>query len=1151
MSRSVACITVLCCVQFGCSPGGRQSYSSSTSSSEAGLKPASHSVQSTGIEESDLKTPPAAEQTVSYAGGVFLRGEDLQWIRRRIQEQVEPFSTSFEQLRARADSALAASADPFRPESLSAIRFGWCEDLGGADDTLKKLTQKLLRQSDTARALALAYVLSGRREYADKALEMLLAWVDEGFVLNLYDLHIDFARATFDGMTADGSCGIRPWNFALDSIWQTYGLINFSDAYALLTWNGYALEAQADLRVREWLYELAEAVNSGFHAWTRWADTHPKSSSYMSYRSGNHLSWSLAGLLAAAVALGDLDLATYCLEGGAWADSKAGVYANPSHIKAVIDLAIEGGGDPQNEGRIHEERIQRDPPIRYALFHLWPMALVARQAEIHFGIDIWGFRGADGAGLEAAFERYAAYVLKEKTSPKPEKEGDLGWYRWLWEMAYQRWPTERFRQVIESGPRDAYVVQGIGMVALVLGCDDTSSQPVPELPGPAPSLPEEPPVEPAPDEPAPGLEVSGEWPGYWLHTGKRNSLVEDGQLFSLSTLGEETVLKTTSKLENIHSHFMEAEAASAGWKAYTFRGKMRYDTAGGSLGVTFFSDYPFSDSYYRLRSFEGSDFHLSLHPHGLELGCGEASTGVAPRPKTWYHFHVQLGEEALAIRIRARVWEDGAPEPSSWQIDCFDQRPGQRTQGTVGCWSFGPGAKYWTALSVDRKFLAPFGPPEVSTPVPEAEIVSPSTPTAEEPVYAPPPAEEQPAPSGSTPAITGNVSSLSRHGITWSFEGMPAAGVFANGDYWVIGPVKVLSVAPRPASGRHGSMINPVPSNSHGYDSRVSGYNSSLAVSYPVTLQPGESLVSTISWLEGEAGCPPIDSSGAPRPTLKSAAVLTCLSSAPPGGSFRPPYAGRTKTLYSTSRLRKDLLPALPPVAATPSASAMAKKFERVWLDTKLDWSGRYAHPSENMKDYGRDLAAELNDGYLLLLLAVEGKDQVLMRLVQIGIDFYGLLLNGGHWPANGGHGIGRKWPILFAGLMLGDAKMQAIGRDYGIATFSEDCQTFYVTAADKQRFPALFPVIGAPAWGIRHCYAPQKDDQGRGYALCCTINASHGAALCARVLGAVQLWNHPPFFDYVDWHMVEMARIYGVGDSRRSWTRFAEQMWDRYRKDF
>ncbi|WP_223637628.1 hypothetical protein [Corallococcus sp. EGB] len=64
---------------------------------------------------------------------------------------------------------------------------------------------------------------------------------------------------------------------------HAYGRINASEAYVLLKRNGYALPGADDAAVREWLRKSAEAVNSNFQAWTRWADAHPTSSAFARY----------------------------------------------------------------------------------------------------------------------------------------------------------------------------------------------------------------------------------------------------------------------------------------------------------------------------------------------------------------------------------------------------------------------------------------------------------------------------------------------------------------------------------------------------------------------------------------------------------------------------------------------------------------------------------------------------------------------------------------------------------------------------------------------------------------------------------------------------------------------------------------------------
>lgn len=398
--------------------------------------------------------------------GLFISVEQLARARERGLAEDEPYAAQYRAVRSRAMSALGETADPFRMDDVSTIRFGWSERPDGTDDTLSEAQRKFEDQGNDIRNLALWFALSGQTEFADHAVEMMLAWAANQTLVNMYDFNVDFAAGSFDGIT-EGFRSDRPWNFGLDAIWQAYGLIGVADAYLLLTRNGYALSEEDDTTLRDWLRRITEAVNSAFHCWTRWADAHPSSSSFERYRSDNHLSWAMAGLIAGAAALEDDALAAYVTDGGSWADSRAGEYANPSSIRDVIDRAIESGTGPENEGRVYEEQIGRSPPIGYSFFHLWAITLVTQVADLHFGTDTWTYVGDDGAGLELAFERYAAYPLGERASPDDE-EDDFESHRWIFEMPYARFGSERMGEVLESG-RGAYILQSIGPVALLLG----------------------------------------------------------------------------------------------------------------------------------------------------------------------------------------------------------------------------------------------------------------------------------------------------------------------------------------------------------------------------------------------------------------------------------------------------------------------------------------------------------------------------------------------------------------------------------------------------------------------------------------------------------------------------------------------------------
>src|SRR4030043_156535 len=82
------------------------------------------------------------------------------------------------------------------------------------------------------------------------------------------------------------------------------------------------------------------------------------------------------------------------------------------------------------------------------------------------------------------------------------------------------------------------------------------------------------------------------------------------------------------------------------------------------------------------------------------------------------------------------------------------------------------------------------------------------------------------------PQILHAATSVSKDGIVWTFDKDYTVGQFANGDYWVVGPVKVTSTT---ATG--GSMVNPTP-GTQAYASSLSGnfvqYVSPVAIPEPL-----------------------------------------------------------------------------------------------------------------------------------------------------------------------------------------------------------------------------------------------------------------------------------------------------------------------------
>jgi hypothetical protein len=406
--------------------------------------------------------------TAGSPPALFISINQLDKVRSRLNQA--PYAGQFSTLIGLANSYLGWTASPFQMTEIDQIRYGWCVNYAQApDDTLRDLTEKLRSDSDRIRNLALAGLLTGNTEYYRVARTQLMAWVNQSTLVNLYDLGIDFSSAMITGATT-GYCSDRPWNFALDTMWQGYGLINFSDAYIILSRNWDGLTEAEDAAIRSWLRKLAAATNSGFHAWTRWADLHKSSSAFTGYRSDNHLSWALAGITAAAAALQDPVIWNYVLAGGTWDDGKSGPYANPSHLRDLIDRAI------YSNGKIYDQnaRAAEYKGFFYGCFHLWALSIVTQITEVHRGESFWNHAGADGGTLSLALDYYAPYVAADVSIPDANETTDPKFFRFIYEIpATKTWAVGlrgvRFIDARDVAPRDQLISQAIGPVTLLLG----------------------------------------------------------------------------------------------------------------------------------------------------------------------------------------------------------------------------------------------------------------------------------------------------------------------------------------------------------------------------------------------------------------------------------------------------------------------------------------------------------------------------------------------------------------------------------------------------------------------------------------------------------------------------------------------------------
>ncbi|HEY5910890.1 MAG TPA: hypothetical protein VJA21_09845 [Verrucomicrobiae bacterium] len=440
--------------------------------------------------------------------------------------------------------------------------------------------------------------------------------------------------------------------------------------------------------------------------------------------------------------------------------------------------------------------------------------------------------------------------------------------------------------------------------------------------------------------------------------------------------------------------------------------------------------------------------------------------------------------------------------------------------------------------------------------------------------------------------------SVSQYGITWTFAKPTRVGQFVNGDWYVVGPVIIKSITPKPLYGeeipeieldhmdlerplaqrvRNGFMLNPPAAMRVSYDSGVRNwFDPSLIQRLPVAMKPGDSLVSTISmpkglvlkpmlWETVERG---VDDSS----PIRTAAVLTCVPEPLPPDAFRPAFCDRLGRMYLSRNLKRSLLP----TAAgknLPDVGLFVRFTQRPWVGTGFFG---FESPVENMPQYGRDYARVVGQDALLLCTDVkpEKKEALLVDFVQVGIDLGGMIRSGHPgWEGFGGHGSGRKLPIVFAGLLLGDEQLASINKFFPQAHFSEDEQTAYgdawtgakVVFTGHRAIDEATGVARAGTGPYEHT-PPSTWKEGReklseSYRRCCTSAAWVAEALALRLMKAEQAWDHDAFFDYCDRWMYEdeiealkkleqdaKMKQPDWAQEGKTWEAFVNEMWAAHR---
>jgi len=366
-----------------------------------------------------------------------------------------------------------------------------------------------------------------------------------------------------------------------------------------------------------------------------------------------------------------------------------------------------------------------------------------------------------------------------------------------------------------------------------------------------------------------------------------------------------------------------------------------------------------------------------------------------------------------------------------------------------------------------------------------------------------------------------------QNNITFEFDKAYHCGQFANGDWWVSvdksNTVKIVSITPMSQKGFNGSEINPSSKVKQGFDKRVGSYDDSLQLSSPTKIKGGSTVIKVVSVKEGKKKC---------RPCIQFAAALTVTDKRIVNSEemFRPGYYGDNKVFYSTKNIGNKIQAKYSKRLARFSIEKLSRKYAGVRLDHKEGWTGEYLHPIDNMPSYGAALAT--NNAEVVLRLLADDFDygrpthrSVLISYIQMGIDLKSMADMGVDWPANGGHGNGRKLPLLLAGWFLDDSTfLNTVNK----TVFSEDRQVYKSRVTNRALYGVKCTEKGY--WrkamfgnGDRTCRDPygyidgSGQEIGQAYQFCCIAMPWKYTVLVVRLLGLEGLWNKPEFFQYVE----------------------------------
>jgi hypothetical protein len=147
---------------------------------------------------------------------------------------------------------------------------------------------------------------------------------------------------------------------------------------------------------------------------------------------------------------------------------------------------------------------------------------------------------------------------------------------------------------------------------------------------------------------------------------------QDGRWLHMARLG--------APVRNFYRHYDPAprspgdDSGPLAWSGYDTLCDVRIDRESAGAGIEVHSRYVLGeDRMIRLRRMSREDdgsgtFSLLVHGSAFTGGAADRlDTGVEPQPGHWYRLRLRTRVEPETVRVAARVWPAGQPEPERWE----------------------------------------------------------------------------------------------------------------------------------------------------------------------------------------------------------------------------------------------------------------------------------------------------------------------------------------------------------------------------------------------------------------------------------------------------------------------------------------------------